>query len=208
MNFFLRIRYFVIYLFSFLFRDEHQQLKEIAKRKRQEENKKREENLATMFETLIPYLKFMEKNNLDSLTFPISDLSKFDYTLLSLVFVKYDFKIAYTRLEREDDIFTLTLYKNRPEAISRLYLAIVLRIVLWVVVAGMMVYPLYLVAHPSIELLTSHYSSPFILSILLNLLVGFFGISSSKVLSGVIFKQSKVAKEFQHTIRFDEVYYK
>lgn len=194
-----------MYLFSFLFRDEHQQLKEIAKRKKQDEVKKQEESLVTMFETLSPYLKLMEKNELESITFPISNLSKFDYTLLSLVFVKYGSKIAYTRLESEDDIFSLTLFKSRPESISRFYLAIVLRIVLWVVVASVMVYPLYLVAHPSIELLTSHYSSPFILSILLNFLVGFFGISSSNVLSGVIFKQFKVAKEFQHTIRFDEV---
>ena len=194
-----------MYLFSFLFRDEHQQLKEIAKRKKQDEVKKQEESLVTMFETLSPYLKLMEKNELESITFPISNLSKFDYTLLSLVFVKYGSKIAYTRLENEDDIFSLTLFKSRPESISRFYLAIVLRIVLWVVVASVMVYPLYLVAHPSIELLTSHYSSPFILSILLNFLVGFFGISSSNVLSGVIFKQFKVAKEFQHTIRFDEV---
>ena len=194
-----------MYLFSFLFRDEHQQLKEIVKRKKQGEGKKQEESLVTMFETLSPYLKLMEKNELESITFPISNLSKFDYTLLSLVFVKYGSKIAYTRLESEDDIFSLTLFKSRPESISRFYLAIVLRIVLWVVVASVMVYPLYLVAHPSIELLTSHYSSPFILSILLNFLVGFFGISSSNVLSGVIFKQFKVAKEFQHTIRFDEV---
>lgn len=194
-----------MYLFSFLFRDEHQQLKEIARRKKQDESKKQEENLVMMSETLSPYLKFMEKNNLENITFPISNLSKFDYTLLSLVFVKYGSKIAYTRLESEDGIFFLTLFKSRPESISRFYLAIVLRIVLWVVVASVMVYPLYLVAYPSIELLTSHYSSPFILSILLNFLVGFFGISSSNVLSGVIFKQFEVAKEFQHTIRFDEV---
>lgn len=194
-----------MYLFSFLFRDEHQQLKEIAKHKKQDESKKQEETLASMFETLSPYLKLIEKNNLENITFPISNLSKFDYTLLSLVFVKYGSKIAYTRLESEDDIFSLTLFKSRPESISRLYLAIVLRILLWAVIAGVMIYPLYLVAHPSIELLTSHYSSPFILSIILNCLVGFFCISSSNVLSGVIFKQFKVAKEFQHTIRFDEV---
>lgn len=77
-----------MYLFSFLFRDEHQQLKEIVKRKKQDEGKKQEESLVTMFETLSPYLKLMEKNNLENITFPISNLSKFDYTLLSLVFVK------------------------------------------------------------------------------------------------------------------------
>jgi len=51
-----------MYLFSFLFRDEHQQLKEIVKRKKQGEGKKQEESLVTMFETLSPYLKLMEKN--------------------------------------------------------------------------------------------------------------------------------------------------
>ena len=195
----------MFWLLDFLFGNESHKLKELEQRKKDRQVEQDRETLDFMVEELQSQLAFMEKNNLESLTFTLLNPSKFNYSLLTQTLSKIGSKIAYTRLESKDDIFSLTLYKSRPGSISRLYLAIVLRIVLWVVVASVMVYPLYLVAHPSIELLTSHYSSPFILSILLNFLVGFFGISSSNVLSGVIFKQFKVAKEFQHTIRFDEV---
>lgn len=94
---------------------------------------------------------------------------------------------------------------NKPETYSRLYSVILLRGLLWFVIAMMLVYPLYLVTHSGIDLFSTTFSNSFMLPILLKSLVFFFGLISSNALAGLIFKHSKVAKEFEDTIHFDKV---
>ena len=147
----------------------------------------------------------MKKNELDNLTFPILDFSKFDYNLLSKALTKCGSKIAYTRLEKEKGIFTLTLYKNRPDAISRLYLAILMRGLLWFVLALMTSVLVFGVLSPSLDLVKSQFTSSFLVPILLNFLTVFFVLISSNAVASVLFRYSKVAKEFENTIRFDKV---
>lgn len=113
-------------------------------------------------------------------------------------------KIAYTRLEKEKGTFTLTLYKNRPEAISRLYLAILLRGLLWLVVALMTSVLVFGMLSPSLDLVKSKFTSSFLMPILLNFIAVFFVITSSNFIASVLFRYSKVAKEFEHTVRFDK----
>ena len=61
------------------------------------------------------------------------------------------------------------------------------------------------VLSPSLELVKSQFTSSFLMPILLNFLVVFFVITSSKSIASVLFRYSKVAKEFEHTVRFDKV---
>lgn len=120
---------------GFLFGDENRQLKELEQRKKDRQAEQDRETIGFMVKKLTPQLEFMKKAELDNLTFPILDLSKFDYSLLSKALTKCGSKIAYTRLEKEDGTFTLTLYKTRPEVISRLHRAYILRVLLWFVFA-------------------------------------------------------------------------
>lgn len=190
---------------GFLFADENRQLKELEQRKKDRQAEQDRETIDFMVKKLTPQLEFMKKTELDNLTFPILDLSKFDYSLLSKALTKCGSKIAYTRLEKEDGTFTLTLYKNRPEAISRLYLAILLRGLLWLVLALLVTTLVFGVLSPGLELVKSQFTSSFLVPILLNFLVVFFIIISSNAIASVLFRNSKVAKEFEHTVRFDKV---
>jgi hypothetical protein len=190
---------------GFLFADENRQLKELEQRKKDRQAEQDRETIGFMVKKLTPQLEFMKKTELDNLTFPILDLSKFDYSLLSKALTKCGSKIAYTRLEKEDGTFTLTLYKNRPEAISRLYLAILLRGLLWLVLALLVTTLVFGVLSPGLELVKSQFTSSFLVPILLNFLVVFFIIISSNAIASVLFRNSKVAKEFEHTVRFDKV---
>lgn len=190
---------------GFLFADENRQLKELEQRKKDRQAEQYRETIGFMVKKLTPQLEFMKKTELDNLTFPILDLSKFDYSLLSKALTKCGSKIAYTRLEKEDGTFTLTLYKNRPEAISRLYLAILLRGLLWLVLALLVTTLVFGVLSPGLELVKSQFTSSFLVPILLNFLVVFFIIISSNAIASVLFRNSKVAKEFEHTVRFDKV---
>lgn len=190
---------------GFLFADENRQLKELEQRKKNRQAEQDRETIGFMVKKLTPQLEFMKKTELDNLTFPILDLSKFDYSLLSKALTKCGSKIAYTRLEKEDGTFTLTLYKNRPEAISRLYLAILLRGLLWLVLALLVTTLVFGVLSPGLELVKSQFTSSFLVPILLNFLVVFFIIISSNAIASVLFRNSKVAKEFEHTVRFDKV---
>lgn len=190
---------------GFLFADENRQLKELEQRKKDRQAEQDRETIGFMVKKLTPQLEFMKKTELDNLTFPILDLSKFDYSLLSKALTKCGSKIAYTRLEKEDGTFTLTLYKNRPEAISRLYLAILLRGLLWLVLALLVTTLVFGVLSLGLELVKSQFTSSFLVPILLNFLVVFFIIISSNAIASVLFRNSKVAKEFEHTVRFDKV---
>lgn len=190
---------------GFLFGDENRKLKELEQRKKDRQAELDNKTIGFMVEKLTSQLEFMKKNELDNLTFPILDLSKFDYSLLSKALTKCGSKIAYTRLEKEDGTFTLTLYKNRPEAISRLYLAILLRGLLWLVIAIVNTTLVFGVLSPGMEFVKSQFTSSFLVPVLLNFLVVFFIIISSNAIASVLFRYSKIAKEFEHTVRFDKV---
>ena len=99
---------------GFLFGDENRQLKELEQRRKDRQAERNRETLDFMVEELQSQLAFMEKNNLESLTFTLLNPSKFNYSLLTQTLSKIGSKIAYTRLESKDDIFSLTLYKSRP----------------------------------------------------------------------------------------------
>ena len=190
---------------GFLFGDENRQLKEIERSRKQREFEEREKKAAFMVEDFEPFLTTMDKEGLTETSVVFSDCSRFDYAALPKVLSKLGSKIAYTRLEKEKGTFTLTLYKNRPEAISRLYLVILLRGLLWLVVALMTSVLVFGVLSLSLELVKSQFTSSFLMPILLNFLVVFFVITSSNAIASVLFRYSKVSKEFVHTVRFDKV---
>lgn len=190
---------------GFLFGDENRKLKELEQRKKDRQAERDRETLGFMIDELTPQLDFMNKHNLENLTFTLLNPSKFNYSLLSQALSKIGSKIAYTRLEKDEGIFTLTLYKNRPEAISRLYLAILLRGLLWLVIAIVNTTLVFGVLSPELELVKSQFTSSFLVSILLNFLTVFFVLISSNAIASVLFRYSKVAKEFENTIRFDKV---
>lgn len=190
---------------GFLFGDENRKLKELEQRKKDRQAEYDRETLGFMIEELTPQLDFMEKNNLESLTFTLLTPSKFNYSLLSKALSKNGSKIAYTRLEKFEGNFLLTLYKTRPEAISRLYLAILLRGLLWLIFALMTASLIFEVFSPGLELVKSQFASSLLVPILLNFLTVFFVLISSNTVASVLFRYSKVAKEFEHTIRFDKV---
>lgn len=190
---------------GFLFGDENRKLKELEQRKKDRQAERDRETLGFMIEELTPQLDFMNKYNLENLTFTLLDSSKFNYSLLSQALSKIGSKIAYTRLEKFEGKFLLTLYKNRPEAISRLYLAILLRGLLWLVIAIVNTTLVFEVLSPGMEFVKSQFTTSFLVPILLNFLVVFFILVSSNAIASVLFRFSKVAKEFKHTVRFDKV---
>lgn len=190
---------------GFLFGDENRKLKELEQRKKDRQAERDRETIDFMVEELRPQLDFMKKNNLENLTFTLLDSSNFDYSLLSQALSNLGSKIAYTRLEKFEGKFLLTLYKNHPKAISRLYLAILLRGLLWLILALMTASLIFEVLSPGLELVKSQFTSSFLVPILLNFLTVFFVLISSNAIASVLFRYSKVAKEFENTIRFDKV---
>lgn len=190
---------------GFLFADENRQLKELEQHKKDRQAERDRETLDFMIEELRPHLDFMKKNNLENLTFTLLDSSKFNYSLLSQALSKIGSKITYTRLEKFGGKFLLTIYKSRPEAISRFYLVILLRGLLWLVLALMTSVLVFGVLSPGLELVKLQFTSSFLVPILLNFLTVFFVLISSNAIASVLFRYSKVAKEFENTIRFDKV---
>lgn len=190
---------------GFLFGDENRKLKELEQRKKARQAERDRETVGFMVKQLTPQLEFMKKSELDSLTFPILDLSKFDYSLLSQTLSKIGSKISYTRLEKENGTFTFTLYKNRPEVISRLHRAYILRVLLWFVFALVFSVPIYLFSKTYLDLLQPTFFAP----ILFDYLVAIIGVSVIWILanisSSLIFRHFKLADEFKNTIRFDKV---
>lgn len=190
---------------GFLFGDENRKLKELERSRKQRELEEEEKKVSFMIEDFEPFLTSMEKEGMTETSVVFSDCSRFSYNALPKVLSKLGSKIAYTRLEKEKGTFTLTLYKNRPEAISRLYLAILLRGLLWLVVALMTSVLVFGMLSPSLDLVKSKFTSSFLMPILLNFIAVFFVITSSNFIASVLFRYSKVAKEFEHTVRFDKV---
>ena len=190
---------------GFLFGDENRKLKELEQSKQLREQEEEEKKIAFMVGAFEPFLVQMDTYDMSETSISFSDTSRFNYNALSKALSKLGSKIAYTRLEKDEGVFTLTLYKNRPEAISRLYLAILLRGLLWLVVALLTSVLVFGVLSPSLELVKSQFTSSFLIPILLNFLAVFFVITSSNAIASVLFRFSKVAKEFENTIRFDKV---
>lgn len=190
---------------GFLFGDENRKLKELERSRKQRELEEEEKKVSIMVEDFEPFLTSMEKEGMTETSVVFSDCSRFSYNALPKVLSKLGSKIAYTRLEKEKGTFTLTLYKNRPEAISRLYLAILLRGLLWLEVALMTSVLVFGMLSPSLDLVKSKFTSSFLMPILLNFIAVFFVIRSSNFIASVLFRYSKVAKEFEHTVRFDKV---
>lgn len=190
---------------GFLFGDESRKLKELEQRKKDRQAERDRETIRFMVDELRPQLDFMKKNKLESLTFTLLDPSKFDYSLLSQALSKIGSKIAYTRLEKFEGKFLLTLYKNRPEAISRLHRAYILRLLLWFIFALLFTVPVYLFSKTYLDLL----QPTFFASILFNYLVAIIGVSIIWILanisSSLAFHHFKLADEFKNTLRFEEV---
>lgn len=190
---------------GFLFGDENRKLKELEQRRKDRQAEQDKETMGFMVDELRPQLDFMKKNNLESLTFTLLDPSKFNYSLLSQTMSKIGSKIAYTRLEKFEGKFLLTLYKNRPEAISRLHRAYILRLLLWFIFALLFTVPVYLFSKTYLDLLQPTFFAP----ILFNYLVAIIGVSIIWILanisSSLAFHHFKLAEEFKNTIRFDKV---
>ena len=190
---------------GFLFGDENRQLKELEQRKKDRQAERDRETISFMVKKLTPQLEFMKKTELDNLIFPILDLSKFDYSLLSKALTKCGSKIAYTRLEKEDGTFTLTLYKSRPESISRLHKAYILRLLLWFVFTLVFTVPVYMFSKTYLDLLHLTLFAP----TLFDCLLAIIGVSVIWILanisSSLVFRHLKFAEEFKNTIRFDKV---
>lgn len=190
---------------GFLFADENRQLKELEQRKKDRQAEQDKETLGFMVDELRPQLDFMKKNNLENLTFTLLAPSKFNYSLLSQALSKIGSKIAYTRLEKFEGKFLLTLYKNRPEAISRLHRAYILRLLLWFVFALVFTVPVYLFSKTYLNLL----QPTFFASTLFGYLLAIIGVSLiwifANISSSLAFRHFKLADEFKNTIRFDKV---
>lgn len=190
---------------GFLFGDENRKLKELEQRKKDRQAERDRELLGFMVDELRPQLDFMKKNNLENLTFTLLAPSKFNSSLLSQALSKIGSKIAYTRLEKFEGKFILTLYKNRPEAISRLHRAYILRLLLWFVFALVFTVPVYLFSKTYLNLL----QPTFFASTLFGYLLAIIGVSLiwifANISSSLAFHHFKLADEFKNTIRFDKV---
>lgn len=190
---------------GFLFADENRQLKELEQRKKDRQAEQDKETLGFMVDELRPQLDFMKKNNLENLTFTLLAPSKFNYSLLSQALPKIGSKIAYTRLEKFEGKFLLTLYKNRPESISRLHRAYILRVLLWCAFALVFSVPVYLFSKTYLDLLQPTFFAP----TLFDYLSAIIGVSiiwiCANISSSLVFRHFKLADEFKHTLRFDKV---
>lgn len=195
----------MMFWFGFLFGDENRKLKELEQRKKDRQAERDRETLGFMVDELTPQLDFMKKNNLENLTFTLLDSSKFDYSLLSQALSKVGSKITYTRLEKFEGKFILTLYKNRPEAISRLHRAYILRVLIWFVFALVFSVPVYLFSKTYLGLLQPTFFAP----TLFDYILAIIGVSvtwiCANIGSSLVFRHFKLADEFKNTIRFDKV---
>lgn len=195
----------MMFWLGFLFGDENRKLKELEQRKKDRQAERDRELLGFMVEELAPQLEFMEKCNLENLTFTLLAPSKFNYSFLSQVLSKIGSKIAYTRLEKFEGKFLLTLYKNRPGSISRLHIAYILRLLLWFVFALVFTVPVYMFSKTYLDLLQPTLFAP----TLFDYLLAVVGVSVIWILanisSSLAFRHFKIADEFKNTIRFDKV---
>lgn len=195
----------MMFWLGFLFGDENRKLKELEQRKKDHQAERDRETLGFMIDELTPQLEFMEKYNLENLTFTLLTPSKFNYSFLSQVLSKIGSKIAYTRLEKFEGKFLLTLYKNRPEAFSRLHRVYILRVLLWFMFALVFTFPVYLLSKTYLDLLQPTFFAPTLFDYLLAIIgVSFIWICAHDS-SSLAFRYFKLADEFKNTLRFDKV---
>lgn len=190
---------------GFLFGDKNRKLKELEQRRKDRQAEQDKETLGFMVDELRPQLDFMKKNNLENLTFTLLAPSKFNYSLLSQALSKIGSKIAYTRLEKFEGKFLLTLYKNRPEAISRLHRAYILRLLLWFVFALVFTVPVYMFSKTYLDLLKPTFFAPTLFDYLLAIIEVSIIWILANISSSLAFRHFKLADEFKNTIRFDKV---
>ena len=190
---------------GFLFGDKNRELKELEQRRKDRQAEQDKETLGFMVDELRPQLDFMKKNNLENLTFTLLAPSKFNYSLLSQALSKIGSKIAYTRLEKFEGKFLLTLYKNRPEAISRLHRAYILRLLLWFVFALVFTVPVYMFSKTYLDLLKPTFFAPTLFDYLLAIIEVSIIWILANISSSLAFRHFKLADEFKNTIRFDKV---
>lgn len=190
---------------GFLFGDESRQLKEIERSRKLRELEEEEKKIVYMVEDFEPFLTSMEKEGLTETSVVLSDLSQFDYAVLPKALSKLGSKIAYTQLEKEDGIFTLTFYKNRPESVSRIHRAYILRFLLWFVFALIFTWPVYLFSKTYLNLLQPTLFAPTLFECLLAVIGVSFIWVCANIGSNLIFRRFKFAQEFQYTLRFDKV---
>lgn len=190
---------------GFLFGDKNRKLKELEQRRKDRQAEQDKETMGFMVDELQPQLDFMKKNNLENLTFTLLAPSKFNYSLLSQALSKIGSKIAYTRLEKFEGKFLLTLYKNRPEAISRLHRAYILRLLLWFVFALVFTVPVYMFSKTYLDLLKPTFFAPTLFDYLLAIIEVSIIWILANISSSLAFRHFKLADEFKNTIRFDKV---
>ena len=190
---------------GFLFGDKNRKLKDLEQRRKDRQAEQDKETLGFMVDELRPQLDFMKKNNLENLTFTLLAPSKFNYSLLSQALSKIGSKIAYTRLEKFEGKFLLTLYKNRPEAISRLHRAYILRLLLWFVFALVFTVPVYMFSKTYLDLLQPTFFAPTLFDYLLAIIEVSIIWILANISSSLAFRHFKLADEFKNTIRFDKV---
>lgn len=190
---------------GFLFGDKNRKLKELEQHRKDRQAEQDKETLGFMVDELRPQLDFMKKNNLENLTFTLLAPSKFNYSLLSQALSKIGSKIAYTRLEKFEGKFLLTLYKNRPEAISRLHRAYILRLLLWFVFALVFTVPVYMFSKTYLDLLKPTFFAPTLFDYLLAIIEVSIIWILANISSSLAFRHFKLADEFKNTIRFDKV---
>ena len=190
---------------GFLFGDKNRKLKELEQRRKDRQAEQDKETLGFMVDELRPQLDFMKKNNLENLTFTLLAPSKFNYSLLSQALSKIGSKIAYTRLEKFEGKFLLTLYKNRPEAISRLHRAYILRLLLWFVFALVFTVPVYMFSKTYLDLLKPTFFATTLFDYLLAIIEVSIIWILANISSSLAFRHFKLADEFKNTIRFDKM---
>lgn len=190
---------------GFLFGVENHKLKELEQRRKDRQVERDRETLGFMVEELQSQLAFMEKSNLESLTFTLLNPSKFNYSLLSQALSKIGSKIAYTRLEKFEGKLLLTLYKNRPEAISRLHIAYILRLLLWFVFALIFTGLVYLFSKTYLDLLQPTLFALTLFAYLLAIAEVSVIWICANICSALVFRHVKFAEEFKHTLRFEKV---
>ena len=190
---------------AFLFGDENRQLKELEQSRRLRELEEEEKKITYMVKDFAPFLAQMEVFGMVETSVVFFDLSRFDYTVLPKALSKIGSKIVYTRLEKEGGVFTLTLYKNRPEAISRLHRVYILRLLLWFVFALLFVVPVYLFSKTYLDLLQPTFFAQILFDYLLAVVGVSFILVCANIVSSLVFRQFKIAEEFKHTLRFDKV---
>ncbi len=101
--------------------------------------------------------------------------------------------------------FTFTLYKNRPDAISRLHRAYILRVLLWFVFALVFSVPVYLFSKTYLDLLQPTFFASTLFEYLLTLVTVSIIWILANISSSLAFRYFKLADEFKHTLRFDKV---